>query len=392
MRTLSANDFRNFLQQQQQRITKAYNEIEQIQAEYQGSYTRFKASHDQTLQALTDQIEAQPGILPPALQQQVDARTPVEHKTITDRIALLEGKVIPPIQKQMDDLIQHGQQETAILRDQNPKLNAREEAIKNDLANWHKQLDDLNTQLAQLRKGLGLVLHAWKIHDLDRERFRMAGRIDVLNDQLNKVRQEWKDLHDKVVKDQADQQAKWQALMVQLGQLEQERDYLAQDIDALAKHRALLFVLDNCKAPVPGTPAALDANLKQMIQLNIATDDFETALGSVAGILGIAKGVNEGLNRMGASVNALIDEQYKNSAYLPALNIPLPDSAVAFGAAWDDLAAKTRDEKKLADHPADFSAACKPFLDSNFTQDHIVGFFNSLGAALSQATQSWRST
>ena len=391
MRTLSANEFLNFLQQQQQRVTNAYNEIEQIQAEYQGSYTRFKTSHDQTLQALADQVEAQPGNLPPALQQQIDARTPVEHKAITDRIALLEGKVMPPFQKQLDDLIQHGQQENAILRDQNPKLNTREEAIKTDLANWHKQLDDLNTQLAQLRKGPGIILHAWKIHELDRERFRMAGRIDVLNDQLNKVRQEWKDIYDKRTKDQADLQAQWQALMVKLAQLQQERDFLAQDVDALSRHRALLFVLDNYKAPVPGIPASLDANFKQLIQLNIATDDFEAALGSIAGILGIAKGVNEGLNRMGASVNALIDEQSKNSAYLPALSIPLPDSAVAFGAAWDDLAAKTRDEKKLADHPADFSAACKPFLDSNFTQDHIAGFFNQLGAALTQATQSWRS-
>ncbi len=391
MRTVSANEFRNWLQKQQQSIDNAYKEIEQIQAEYQGSYTRFKASHDQMLQTLANQVESQPGLLPPALQQQVDARTPIEHKAITDRIAALEGQEIPPLQKQMDDLIHRGQEETANLRDKNPQLNEREEAYKNDIANWQGQLNELDKQLAQLRKGLGFILHAWKIHELDRERYRIAGRLDVLNSQVNQVRVEWQDLHDKVVKDQADLQTQWQALAVQLGQLEQERDYMAQDVDALVRHRALVYVFDNLKTPVPGAPPALDANLKQMIQLNIATDDFQAALGSVAGILGIAKGVDEGLNRMSASVQSLIDEQTKNSAYLPALKIALPDTAVAFGAAWDDLTAQSRDEKKLADHPADFTAALKPFLDNNLSSDRIAGFFNALGDALTAATQSWRS-
>jgi hypothetical protein len=178
--------------------------------------------------------------------------------------------------------------------------------------------------------------------------------------------------------------------MAKLAQLQQEHDLLAQNAEALARRRASLFVLDNLKTPASAAESALDAQLKQMIGLNIQTDDFQTALGSVAGILGILKGVDEGLRRLRESANALIAEQQRHSAYLPALHIELSDGVLAFGAAWDDLIAKTKDEKTFAAHPTDFSAAMKPFLDERLTNAQITGFFNALGQAIQAATAGWR--
>jgi chromosome segregation ATPase len=390
-RTLSAEAFRDFIADQQQQIARAFQEVEQVQAEYQGMYTRFKADHDRTLLVLVNKIESTlADALGAALRKQIDARVPVERKAIADRIAKLEKGELPDLQRQADYLIQKGQKETTDLRKINPKLNDREEMLKRDLAHWQQTLDDLNAQVSTLGGGWGVILHARKIHDLDRERFRVIGRMESLSKELSKVRQDWKDLYDMVDKNQAEWKAWWQKKMAQLGELKQEHDYLAQNTDTLARHRAILFVVDNLKEPVPDAPSALDAALKQMIELNIQTDQFQAALGSVAGMLGIAKGVDEGLRRFGESTRAVLNEQARHSAYLPPLQIELIDSVLAFGAVWDDLAAKVKDEKALAQHPADFIVAMKPFLDERLTKDHITAFFDTLGKAMARATSRWK--
>jgi len=74
--TLTVNEFSTFLGDQRQQIAAAFTEIEQVQVEYQGAYTRFKADHDKTLHALTDQIEARANGAGNALRPLIEARIP----------------------------------------------------------------------------------------------------------------------------------------------------------------------------------------------------------------------------------------------------------------------------------------------------------------------------
>ncbi len=389
-RPLKAEELYRWVSDTRGSIASAFREVEQIQSEYQGSYTRLSAEHDQTLGALAGQIEAMSDPLDPALKQKLDAQTPVERAAIQKRLADLEGQEIPQTQKQADDLLKKGQDELAALRDLNKELNDREENLKKQLADGQAQLDNLNGQVKTLGHGLGFILHLGQIHALDRERFKVVGRMEGLTGDLEKVREQWKNLHDDTEKNQAGLKLQWQAAITQLGQLREEHDYLTADPDSIARHRALVLILDSLKTQLHVAPPQLDVNLEKMVELNCETDDFQAALGSVAGILGIAKGMDEGLARFGESVKALIDEQDRNSEFLKPLQIMLPDGAAALPATWDDLAAKAKDEKQLADHPADFVSAMKPFLDDRLTPDHITAFFNGLGAALQQATQTWK--
>ena len=105
-------------------------------------------------------------------------------------------------------------------------------------------------------------------------------------------------------------------------------------------------MLDNLKA-LPGA----DPELQKMVDLNIQTDDFQAALGAVAGLMGTVSGIRQGLERFGASVSALIEEQSRNSQYLPELKLDVPKEAAAFDRQWDELIACVRDEKALANHP-----------------------------------------
>jgi len=386
-RMVSPEAFASFIADQRAKIGNAFQEVEQVQVEYQGAYTRFKAEHDKTLLALANQIETQDDGLGDALKAQIDARVPIEKQTIVQRITALEKEQIPKLQEHADDLLARARKEIADLREMNPKLNEQEESLKADLARLQQQLDDLNAQVKKLGSGLGFIFNAWKIHSLDRERFQVIGRMQSTEERLKKVRQDWKDLRDMVTKEEMEWKMQWQVTTAQVGQLRQERDYLAQNMDAEARHRANVYVLDNLKALSAGTDST---PLKQMVDLDIQTDNFQAALGSVASMLGVLKGIDEGLGRMNESVSAIIAEQNRHGAYLGGLSIVLQDSAVAFGQTWDDLIAKVKDEKTLATHPADFVAAMKPFLDERLTKEHIVALFDMLGNALKEATQNWR--
>ncbi len=384
--TLDVNEFSTFLEDQRHQIAAAFAEIEQVQREYQGSYARFKADHDKTLRALTEQIEAQADGTGRSLKPLIEARVPQEQQIVIQQIADLEGQSAG-LQAKADELLALNQKAIADLREANPKLNEREEALKADIARQQQALADLNAQINQAGKGLGFVLHAAKIHTLDRERFQILGRLQQLEEELRKVRQDWNDLSTHTAKSETDWQAQWQQQTAQLSQVRQQHDYLEQNTAAEAQHRATVYVLDNLKTLPPGGDAIA---LQPMIDLNIQTDDFQAALGSVAGILGILKGMDEGLKRLGESVQALIAEQQRHREFLPRLNIALDDQVTTFGQTWDDLIARSKDEKTLAAHPAEFVAAMQPFLEKRLTQEYIAAFFNTLGQALSQATASWR--
>ncbi len=389
-RSLAAAAFRDFLQAERNKVTNAFQAVEHIQADYQGFYTRFRADHDKTLAALVERVQALPADgLPKALQAAIEARVPEECRAIEKRIADLDQE-LPRLQKQADELVAENQKKLADLRRLNPQLNDREERLKADLAIVQKQLDDFNLQIHAQATGLGFVLHAFKIHELDQQRYRVVGRMESLSSELAKVRQEWKDKHESVEKEQVESQTAWQTLQARAGQLRQERDDLAQQSDTLARQRAITYALDNFKTSVEPTGPVLDEQFKQMITLNIQTDDLQAALGSIAGILGIMKGVDEGLKRLGESATAIINEQQRHAAYLPPLNIDLDDGVLTFSRVWDDLAAKAKDEKAFATHPANFVAALKPFLDGRLTNDNIAGYFTALGTSLQRATGKWK--
>ncbi len=386
--TLTANEFSTFLDSQRHRIAAAFTEIEQVQVEYQGAYTRFKADHDKTLQALVDQIEAHTNGTGSALKPLIEARMPQEQQSITQQIASL-AEQSAQLQAATDELLVLNQQAIAGLRQANPRLNEREEKLKAEIGKRQSALAELNAQIGQVGKGLGFMLHAAKIHALDRERLQILGRLEQLEEELWQVRQDWSNLSTNTAKSEVERRAQWQQQTAQLSQVRQQHDYLEQNTAAEAQHRATVYVIDNLKTLPTGGDAVI---LQPMIDLNIQTDDFQAALGSVAGVLGLLKGVDEGLQRLGESVRALIAEQERHSEFLPGLDLTLDDQIASFGETWNDLIASSKDEKALATHPADFITALQPFLEQRLTQERITAFFNALGKALNDAAAEWRST
>ncbi|MBI5305888.1 MAG: hypothetical protein HY868_27415 [Chloroflexi bacterium] len=372
--------FHDFLEKERKRIANAYREVEEIQIDYQGAYTRFKTDHDKTLNALVAQLDL--ATLDASLREPVDARVPIEQQWIAERIAELDKQITQGVQL-ADGLIAKARKEQADLRALNPKSNEQEEKLKTDRARWKSTLDQLNAQVSTLGHGLGFIFNAWKIHAIDRERFRAVGRLEEIEKQLAKVRKDWQDLGAMVDKNTSGWREEWQKATTRVATLRQERDFLAQNTGTLARQRAITFVFDNLKTPTE------NAALKPMVALNHATDDYQTALGAIAGILGVVKSVDDGLGRFSKSVKTLMDEQNRHDQFLAPLNINVPDTINEFGKTWDELALVARDEKVYHEHPKDFVKQVQPFLDARLTAPQIKSYFDALDGALKSAMSKW---
>jgi DNA repair exonuclease SbcCD ATPase subunit len=378
---MKADEFLGYLNTQMGKLQQTYDEIGHVQREYQGIYVTFRADHDRTLQALMD---TRAGSLPDPLPAQVEERLPAERKAMAQRADEL-NKQIAAKQGEADAKIAAVQAGIAEIRALNPRLDQREEQLKAMIAFRTQALHDLNAKVSKLASGLGFALHFGKIHALDNDRHRLVGQLETLNEDLVKVRKEWQEKHDASAASQAQEQAAWQGMMVEVGRLKAERDGLTADPEAQVRRRALLYVLDNLKS-LPGA----DPELQKMAALNIQTDDFQSALGAVAGLMGTVNGVRQGLQGLAASVAALIDEQTRNSQYLPELKLDVPEEAAAFDRQWDELIACVRDEKVLAQHPTDFVRATRPFAEERLTKERIGAYFDALGGALKSATAGWK--
>ena len=378
---MNADEFLRHVQGQLSKAQQSFDEIAQAQSEFQGAYVRFKGMHDKLLNELVD---GRGGSLPEPLAVQAAARLPAEEQAVAARIKELD-ELWARRQGEADAKVAAMQAAAAGLRALNPQLNDREESVKAMIAFRQQRLNDLNAKVQKLGGGLGFVLRAGKIRDLDNERHKLVGRLEELNKQLAEVRQQWKEKHDAVAADQAEMKTEWASITVQAGSLKAERDALAADPAGQARRRAVLYVLDNLKE-LQGA----DDELKRMIDLNIQTDNYHAALGSVAGLLGVLKGIHEGLERFGGSVSAIAEEQSLHSAHLKALNLSLPPQVVAFEKVWEELLPKVRDEKECAAHPAEFVAAMRPFVEQRFTPAIIGGYFEALGKTIKAATSGWR--
>jgi hypothetical protein len=378
---MKADEFLGYLNAQMSRLQQTYDEIGHVQREYQGSYVTFRADHDRTLQTLAD---TRAGSLPDPLPAQVEERLPAERQALAQRVDEL-SKQIAAKQAEADARIAAVQASMAEIRALNPQLDQREEQLMAKIAFRTQALHDLNAQVSKLAGGIGFVLHFGKIHGLDNDRHRLVGQLETLNGDLVKVRKEWQEKHEAFTASQAKEQADWQAMMVEVGRLKAERDGLAVDPEAQARRRAVLYVLDNLKA-LPGA----GPEWQQMVELNVQTDDFQAALGAVAGLMGTVGGIRQGLERLGASVSALIDERSRNSQYLPELKLEVPKEAAAFDQQWDELVVCVRDEKALAQNPTDFVRATRPFVEERLTKERIGVYFEALGGALKAATAGWK--
>ena len=217
------------------------------------------------------------------------------------------------------------------------------------------------------------------------------GQLEVLAQDLKQVREEWQARQQEFQTQQEALQGQWRELGLKVAELKGELAYLDDDAqrEVLAMKRAIHYVLDNLKEPVP-CPGDLRPGLEAMIELNIKTDAYQEGLGTVGGLIALLDSMGKGMDSFQESVGGLIGEQRMHSEFLPRLQVRLPDSVIAFHNQWDGLRARMHDDARLCAHPTEFLEAARPVIERDLSDEAINNMFNRLGQALTEATKKWR--
>ncbi len=388
---MKAGQLLRYLDDQIRAIAALIKQLDEVQVAFNAQFDEFKAGHDSQLQHLTEQVSQRLEALSPELRSAIDRQVLVERQALVERRRKVEETYLPQRQQAADELLRKAQAELAELRALNPQLDEKEEIYKRGKAKLERRLEELNELIRQKSKGLGVVWHFVAITQVDRERQRIIGRLEGINESLYELRSEWQRQRAKIEKQQEEYQRQWQMESIAVARLQSELDQLSDESrrEELALHRAIRHVLDNLKEPSPCADPELEAGLQEMVELNIQTDDYHDGLASVAGFIGLLRGINSGLKAVRQSIEGLRKEQQMHSAYLPALNFSLPGDVQEFHQRWPALASRFADEKAIAAHPLEFAAQVKPLLEGPLSEPNIEAMFNSLDRMITQATKHW---
>jgi DNA repair exonuclease SbcCD ATPase subunit len=396
---MDARQMLQYLDTQDEAIEDLVGQLDEVQVAFNALFDEFKAQHDARLDELTGQVfdrlggegSKQRGTIPDGLRAAIDERLPEERQAIDERRSKVREEYLPARQQAADELLQKAQAQVAALRALNPELDAREEELKAEKAELEARLAGLNVEIRQKSRGLGVVRHFASIFAADRERQQTIGKLEVINQTLQKVRREWEEKQSSVEAEQAGYQNRWQLESIAVARLQSELDQLDdQDLrEDLALRRAIRHVLDEIKEPLSSADPELDAGLREMVELNIQTDAYHEGLASVGGFIGLLRGIRSGLQAIRQSIDGLIKEQRMHSEFLPALQFNVSDRVQDFHRQWPALARQFADEAAFGQQPTDFSAAVEPLLAGPLSQASIEAVFDSLGNTIERATERW---
>jgi archaellum component FlaC len=388
---MNAKQLLRYIDQQKDEIQGLVDQLDEVQVAFNAQFDQFKARHDATLDHLTDQVYERMGATSPELRAAIEQQAAEERRQIDERRAKVREQYLPQRQKAADELLGAAQAELAELRALNPRLDQQEEGLKAEKAGLEAQLAGLNEEIRQKSRGLGVVANFVTILKADRQRQRIIGKLEALHDSLRKIRQEWEQKRQETEAHQAELQNKWQLESIAVARLQTELDQLDDPAqrEELAIHRAIRHVLDALKVASASTDPELEAGLQEMMQLNIHTDDYHEGLASVGGVIGLARGIQSGLDAIAKSVEGLQREQEMHSAYLRPLDFDLPARVDTFHKQWPELAHRFADEKAIGGNPAQFSAAVKPLLEGPLSQASIERMFDDLGTMIERTAAQW---
>jgi hypothetical protein len=251
--------------------------------------------------------------------------------------------------------------------------------------------NDLQEQDAELKRTgwfpLGWLFNAFKRRRLHARRTQVAENLEAMEKGIVTVREKWQAEKQRLQDAQSDLKSQWQATSVEGSQLQARLDYLSSHRDEQSTHNAAYNLLSNLtELPFSGGP--WEERLSPLLELTRNKAQYELSLKSVAEILGMLKGLGEGMDRFIRSVGTMYEEQKRYK--LPSIGVKLPDSVTSFHAIWPDLQAKVKDEKYLGTHPVEFDRRIREIMPQRLSEATIQKMFDDMGSALTQAAKAWR--
>ncbi|MBC7232506.1 MAG: hypothetical protein H5T68_04595 [Chloroflexi bacterium] len=384
--TMTLGNFYSYIRNNRKRIADIYREIEEIQYQFNDLHARLLQGRQKLIDTYVPLL-LKTDDLPADLAQLLATQEKVERDALQKEISALEEETALKRQK-ADQLIKQAQEQIAQLRQQNPILNEQEEQLKARRASIEREIQRLDNELKRLGCfPIGWLTNYFRRRRLLKQRRKLAENLEAINRGIRAVRAKWQEEKKRLQESQAELQSQWQALSVEVAQLQARLDDLTANIEEYSKQRAVRNWLSNLQ-DLPATDEPWRERLAPLVELNRKKAQYEAGLTSVAEILGLLKGLGEGMDRFIRSVATVYEEQQRYK--LPNLRLNLSDAVTSFHAIWPDFQAKVKDEKYLGAHPLEFSQRIKEVVQQKLHESAIQKMFEDMGNALTEATKAWR--
>jgi len=373
--------------EQQEKIKRLTAEIDEIN---QGITTELVEAQDHVETAVANAgsvADQRLADLDPSIREPIEAQLPAMREAKTARKAELEQQ-IGDLEKARGEIEQQDAHEMAQLAQDNPNLNEREEILKRKVAEAEAAVAQVETQLQQAGAGLGWLFSAGRITKLRKQHQAAATALYGLRERLSEVRNTW--VQHRTNAQQQDQrlQQAWRLRTAEIAKLTQELDGLSSDFEGACRHAAIeAWVRAQETYPSSGV-AELDQALEQLVAWRGRLADCESGVVAVSEIMGLLKGVSEGLARMQTSIESVKQEQDMHSE-LSTLRIEPPAAFLQFHEIWDALLPTVQDEKRSIAHPKAFADIIHQVIGANLSNENIEAMFNLAGDTLAEATKQW---
>ena len=379
-------DFFQYARDSRKRMDDTYREIEEIQYQFNDLYARQSQERQKLVASLIPLLIAGSADLPPEIAQPLESREQAERKALRDELAALRAEETDKRQK-VDNLVLEAQRQVTHLRAENPILNQQEEGLKARLAAMQQELQRLDAEIEGLRMfPIGWLTNTRKRKRLSAKRQRLVENLNAMTEGIRTVRAKWQEEKKTLGESQASLRNQWQAMSVETAQVQTKAEYLAANLDTLGKRNAAQNWLNELRDS-PVASGVWKDQLAPLVELNRSRAEYEAGLKSVSEILGLLKGLGEGMDRFIRSLGTVYEEQRRYK--LPMLSVELSDAVTSFHVSWPDTQAKVKDEKYLGTHPMEFSQRVQGVIQERLSEGAIQKMFEDMGEALNKATKAW---
>ncbi|MEN6304206.1 MAG: hypothetical protein ABFD96_15850 [Armatimonadia bacterium] len=366
-------------------LTDLVREIEEVQREFETRFVGTQQKFENARAAVVAWVSDHKWQQPSWLIDEINERLPALREAKSKRLAEVREE-LTGLGNQRQAIEMQDEAGVAALKESNPRLNAREEELKVAVEKTRATLGEKMKEWKQAGSGLGWLTRAGKVRQLRGEIEKLSAELSSVSGRLTEVRNSWVALEKKT--DESDQQLQeaWRLRTAEIARLKRELAQLEGDLETVCREAALAEILDALAAPKNTGDAELDALLTQVVALHDETRDYEGGIAQVSELMGILKGLCEGLTRMRESVASVKSEQDMH-AELADLKLQAPEGVLQFHRLWAELRPVVLDEKQAAEHPRDFAQAIKQVIGDRLSNTVIDLMFNNLGNELNRATK-----
>ncbi len=374
-----------YMEAQCQKITGLVAEIEEIQRAFETRFVDSEQKFENTKAQVAVWVEQHDWQQPEWLAGEIAERLPKIEKQKRERLREL-AEELNSLATQRDEMELQSRARTNALKDNNPRLNAREEELKTKEQELRQALDAALAAWRASGRGLGWLLRPGTVQRLRKQAETLGDQLADVNARLTEVRNSWQKMETNVEAHEEQVQDAWRLRTAEIARLRQEDHALRTNLEGVCREAALDEILDAIAEAKPTGAPDLDALLQQVVSLHDLVRDYQNGIAQVAEIMGIMKGVCEGLGRMKESVEGVKKEQDMH-AELRDLKLQAPPTALQFHELWNRLLPVVLDEKFAAEHPRDLAQRLKATIGEGLSNTALDAMFTALGKELDRATK-----